>query len=45
MKTFLKGAIAAAAMAVAMPAVAQDISVVVHGQANDAFWSVVKVGC
>ncbi len=44
MKAFLKGAIAATAIAVAAPAAAQDISVVVHGQANDAFWSVVKAG-
>ncbi len=44
MKAFLKGTIAAAAIAVAAPAAAQDISVVAHGQANDAFWSVVKAG-
>ncbi|KQI70262.1 LacI family transcriptional regulator [Loktanella sp. 3ANDIMAR09] len=44
MKTFMKGAIAAGAVAVAAPAMAQDIAVVVHGQANDAFWSVVKAG-
>lgn len=44
MKTFLKGAVAAAAMAVAAPALAQDIIVVSHGQANDPFWSVVKNG-
>ncbi|MEL6167798.1 MAG: sugar ABC transporter substrate-binding protein [Pseudomonadota bacterium] len=44
MKTFLKGALAAGALAVAAPAVAQDIIVVSHGQANDPFWSVVKNG-
>lgn len=44
MKTFMKGAIAAAAMVVAMPAMAQNIIVVSHGQANDPFWSVVKNG-
>lgn len=44
MKMFMKGAIAAGALAVAAPAMAQDIAVVVHGQANDAFWSVVKAG-
>jgi simple sugar transport system substrate-binding protein len=33
-----------AGMALAAPAVAQDILVVVHGQANDPFWSVVKNG-
>ena len=44
MKTFMKGAVAAAALAVASPALAQDIIVVSHGQANDPFWSVVKNG-
>ena len=44
MKMFLKGAVAAAALAVASPALAQDIIVVSHGQANDPFWSVVKNG-
>ena len=44
MKTFMKGAVAATAIAIAAPVAAQDISVVVHGQANDAFWSVVKAG-
>lgn len=44
MKMFMKGAVAAAAMAVAAPALAQDIIVVSHGQANDPFWSVVKNG-
>ncbi|MGX9857098.1 sugar ABC transporter substrate-binding protein (plasmid) [Limimaricola variabilis] len=31
-------------MGVAAPAIAQDIIVVAHGQANDPFWSVVKNG-
>ena len=44
MKVTMKGAIAAAALAVAGPALAQDIIVVSHGQANDPFWSVVKNG-
>ncbi len=44
MKMFMKGALAAAAMALATPALAQDIIVVSHGQANDAFWNVVKNG-
>ena len=44
MKTLLKGAVAAAMVAVAAPAVSQDIVVVAHGQANDPFWSVVKNG-
>ena len=44
MKMILKGAVAAAALAVAAPALAQDIIVVSHGQANDPFWSVVKNG-
>ena len=44
MKTFLKGAVAAASMAIAAPVLAQDIIVVSHGQANDAFWNVVKNG-
>jgi len=33
MKVFLKSTIAAAAIAVAAPAMAQDIAVVTHGQA------------
>lgn len=44
MKHFLKSTIAAAAFAVATPALAADIIVVSHGQANDPFWSVVKNG-
>ncbi|MHA3916330.1 sugar ABC transporter substrate-binding protein [Halovulum sp. GXIMD14793] len=44
MKKFVKGALAAAAMAVAAPVMAQNIIVVSHGQANDPFWSVVKNG-
>jgi simple sugar transport system substrate-binding protein len=44
MKNFIKSAIAASAVAIAAPALAQDIIVVAHGQANDPFWSVVKNG-
>ena len=44
MKHFLRSTIAAAAFAVATPALAADIIVVSHGQANDPFWSVVKNG-
>lgn len=44
MKNFIKSVVAATAIAVAAPAVAQDIVVVSHGQANDAFWNVVKNG-
>ncbi|MEF2551696.1 sugar ABC transporter substrate-binding protein [Aurantimonas sp. A2-1-M11] len=44
MNTFLKTTIAAAAIAFASPALAQQIIVVSHGQANDPFWSVVKNG-
>jgi simple sugar transport system substrate-binding protein len=44
MNKFVKGALTAAAVAVAAPAFAQDIVVVAHGQANDPFWSVVKNG-
>ena len=44
MKTFLKGVLAASAIAMAAPVAAQNIIVVVHGQANDSFWSVVKNG-
>ncbi|MCX8952803.1 sugar ABC transporter substrate-binding protein [Ruegeria sp. NA] len=44
MKKFVKGALAAGALALATPALAQDIVVVSHGQANDAFWNVVKNG-
>lgn len=44
MKNFVKGALAASAIALAAPAMAADIIVVAHGQANDPFWSVVKNG-
>ena len=44
MNKFVKGVLAAGALAVATPALAQDIIVVAHGQANDPFWSVVKNG-
>jgi len=44
MKLLIKSAIAAAAIAFAGPALAQNIIVVSHGQANDPFWSVVKNG-
>ncbi|MCT4555543.1 MAG: sugar ABC transporter substrate-binding protein [Pelagimonas sp.] len=44
MNRFVKGILAATALAVATPALAQDIIVVSHGQANDAFWNVVKNG-
>lgn len=44
MNKFFKGALAAGALALANPAFAQDIVVVSHGQANDAFWNVVKNG-
>ena len=44
MKAFLKGTLTAAALAMATPAIADDIIVVSHGQANDPFWSVVKNG-
>lgn len=44
MNKFFKGALAAGALALATPAFAQEIIVVSHGQANDAFWNVVKNG-
>ena len=44
MRQSLSTIAAAAMMSVAMPAVAQEIIVVSHGQANDAFWSVVQNG-
>lgn len=44
MKGLLKSMVAAAALAVAAPAMAQEVIVVSHGQANDAFWNVVKNG-
>lgn len=44
MTRLLKSAALVAAMLLAAPAAAQQIIVVSHGQANDAFWSVVKNG-
>ncbi len=44
MTNFIKMAAAAAAIAMTGPALAQEIIVVSHGQANDPFWSVVKNG-
>ncbi len=44
MRLSIKSAIAVAAIAFAGPALAQNIIVVSHGQANDPFWSVVKNG-
>ena len=44
MKNIVKSALVAGALAVSTPAFATDIIVVSHGQANDAFWSVVKNG-
>ena len=44
MTKFFKTAAIAAAIGFAAPAMAQDIIVVSHGQANDPFWSVVKNG-
>jgi len=44
MKNIVKSALVAGALAVSSPAFATDIIVVSHGQANDAFWSVVKNG-
>lgn len=44
MKKTLGALMAATAMAIAAPALAADIIVVAHGQANDPFWSVVKNG-
>lgn len=44
MTYLLKTAAITAAIGFAAPATAQDILVVVHGQANDPFWSVVKNG-
>ncbi len=44
MRNFVKGVVLASAMALTAPAFAQEIIVVSHGQANDAFWSVVKNG-
>jgi len=44
MKNLIKATLAAAAIAFTSSAWAQNIIVVSHGQANDAFWSVVKNG-
>lgn len=44
MKKLLSTVATAATFAIAAPAFAADIIVVSHGQANDAFWSVVKNG-
>lgn len=44
MNRIFKSTVVAAALAVASPALANDIIVVSHGQANDPFWSVVKNG-
>ncbi len=44
MKKLLKSAVVVASLAIAAPALAADIIVVSHGQANDPFWSVVKNG-
>ena len=44
MNKLLASAAIAAALGLAMPALATEIIVVAHGQANDPFWSVVKNG-
>lgn len=44
MRKFLKSALVVGALAMSAPALAQNIIVVSHGQANDPFWSVVKNG-
>lgn len=44
MSKFTYSAALVAGMMAAAPVMAQDILVVVHGQANDPFWSVVKNG-
>ncbi|SFA80394.1 monosaccharide ABC transporter substrate-binding protein, CUT2 family [Poseidonocella pacifica] len=44
MDRLMKTAALVAGIAVGGPAIAQDILVVAHGQANDPFWSVVKNG-
>ena len=44
MRKLARTLIAAAAIAIPGPALATDIVVVAHGQANDPFWSVVKNG-
>ena len=44
MKRFARNLLAVAALALPGPALAAEIVVVAHGQANDPFWSVVKNG-
>ncbi len=44
MKRFARSLLAVAALVMPGPALAADIVVVAHGQANDPFWSVVKNG-
>jgi simple sugar transport system substrate-binding protein len=44
MKKLLAGLMTATALTLAAPAMAAEIIVVAHGQANDPFWSVVKNG-
>ena len=44
MKKLIAGLLTATALMAAAPAMAANIIVVSHGQANDAFWSVVKNG-
>lgn len=44
MSKILKAAAIAATVGLSAPALAQEIIVVAHGQANDPFWSVVKNG-
>ncbi|MBC6437694.1 MAG: sugar ABC transporter substrate-binding protein [Rhodobacteraceae bacterium] len=44
MTSLFKSAAFVAAIGLGVPALAQDIIVVSHGQANDPFWSVVKNG-
>lgn len=44
MKKIVQSVLTAGAIAMATPAMAADIIVVAHGQANDPFWSVVKNG-
>jgi simple sugar transport system substrate-binding protein len=44
MRKTIKSALVATALAIATPAMAAEIIVVSHGQANDPFWSVVKNG-
>ncbi|NJS38164.1 MAG: sugar ABC transporter substrate-binding protein [Rhodobacteraceae bacterium] len=44
MKKLVAGLMTATALTIAAPAMAAEIIVVAHGQANDPFWSVVKNG-